>query len=136
MCCTEAPAFGLRPAGVLTKPIKGAQQGGVEGFFKGVAQGAVGLVVKPFVGVADGIASTSRGIASTTDVSSSHGVFAQRERWPRVLGFGGQLLPYNAEDGALSRSNPSHRVSAPPFGLKLLPSPAVPQLQFSRRSRR
>lgn len=88
--------------GVLTKPIKGAQQGGVEGFFKGMAQGAVGLVVKPFVGVADGIASASEGLKNTTGVSSSHGVFAQRERWPRVLGFGGQLLPYNAEDGALA----------------------------------
>ena len=35
--------------GVVTKPVKGAQKEGFGGFFKGVAQGAVGMIVQPLV---------------------------------------------------------------------------------------
>jgi len=35
----------------VLKPIKGAQEGGVGGFFKGVGDGAVGVVTKPSAGV-------------------------------------------------------------------------------------
>lgn len=39
--------------GVFTKPIEGAQEDGVEGFFKGLGWGAVGLVARPTAGVVD-----------------------------------------------------------------------------------
>ena len=39
--------------GVVMKPIKGAQEDGVEGFFKGLGKGAVGLFVRPVTGIVD-----------------------------------------------------------------------------------
>lgn len=40
-------------SGVFTKPISGAREEGVEGFFKGVGKGVVGLVTRPAGGVVD-----------------------------------------------------------------------------------
>ena len=39
--------------GVFTKPIEGAREQGVEGFFRGLGKGAVGLVARPTAGVVD-----------------------------------------------------------------------------------
>lgn len=39
--------------GVFTKPVRGAKEQGVEGFFKGLGKGAVGLVTRPTAGVID-----------------------------------------------------------------------------------
>lgn len=39
--------------GVFTKPYEGARDQGVEGFFKGLGVGAVGLVARPTAGVVD-----------------------------------------------------------------------------------
>ncbi|KAI5632186.1 SHR-binding domain of vacuolar-sorting associated protein 13 domain-containing protein [Phthorimaea operculella] len=39
--------------GVFTKPFEGARDEGVEGFFKGLGRGAVGLVARPTAGVVD-----------------------------------------------------------------------------------
>ena len=39
--------------GVFTKPIDGAREEGVEGFFKGMGKGVVGLVTRPASGVID-----------------------------------------------------------------------------------
>ncbi|KAI6203695.1 Vacuolar protein sorting-associated protein 13C [Aphelenchoides besseyi] len=39
--------------GVFTKPIKGARQSGVGGFFKGVGKGLIGVVLRPASGVVD-----------------------------------------------------------------------------------
>ena len=62
--------------GVFTEPIRGAEQGGVEGFVKGVAKGAVGLIVKPLVGAADAVSDGLQG--SLLDMTAGQGVFAQR----------------------------------------------------------
>jgi vacuolar protein sorting-associated protein 13A/C len=40
-------------SGVILKPISGAKQEGVEGFFKGVGKGVMGLVARPTAGVID-----------------------------------------------------------------------------------
>lgn len=40
-------------SGVIMKPISGAKQEGVEGFFKGVGKGVMGLVTRPTAGVID-----------------------------------------------------------------------------------
>jgi vacuolar protein sorting-associated protein 13A/C len=39
--------------GVFEKPISGARSDGVGGFFKGVCQGAVGLIARPLSGALD-----------------------------------------------------------------------------------
>lgn len=39
--------------GVFTKPVEGAREEGVGGFFKGLGRGAVGLVARPTTGVVD-----------------------------------------------------------------------------------
>lgn len=39
--------------GVFTKPVSGAREQGVEGFFKGLGKGAVGLVTRPAAGIVD-----------------------------------------------------------------------------------
>lgn len=39
--------------GVFEKPISGARNDGVRGFFKGVSQGMVGLVARPLSGALD-----------------------------------------------------------------------------------
>jgi vacuolar protein sorting-associated protein 13A/C len=39
--------------GVATKPIEGAKEEGVGGFFKGVGKGVVGLVARPTGGIID-----------------------------------------------------------------------------------
>lgn len=39
--------------GVVTKPIEGAREGGVGGFFKGVGKGLIGVVTRPTAGVVD-----------------------------------------------------------------------------------
>lgn len=44
--------------GVFTKPVTGAKEEGVEGFFKGLGKGAIGLVARPTAGIVD-FASTS-----------------------------------------------------------------------------
>lgn len=38
---------------MFTKPVAGAKEDGVEGFFKGLGKGAVGLVTRPVAGVVD-----------------------------------------------------------------------------------
>ena len=73
----------LKEAGVtvfhVVPTIRGAEKGGVEGFLKGLGQGAVGLVVKPLAGLADGVSSAAEGIKNTTDVSHRQAVFALRK---------------------------------------------------------
>lgn len=39
--------------GFVTKPIRGARDEGVGGFFKGVGKGTIGLVARPAAGVVD-----------------------------------------------------------------------------------
>lgn len=39
--------------GVFTKPISGAKEEGVEGFFKGVGKGVAGLLTRPTAGIVD-----------------------------------------------------------------------------------
>lgn len=54
-------------SGIVTQPIKGAQDGGAEGFFKGLGRGLVGAVVKPAVGVLDFASRTTEGIRNAPD---------------------------------------------------------------------
>ena len=53
-----------------------------------MAQGAVGLVVKPAVGVADGITAAAEGLKSQTTVLRG---LTRRRRQPRTFGLWGEL---------------------------------------------
>ena len=46
----------------MRKPIEGAKKEGVEGFFKGVGKGLVGVVTRPTSGVIDFASSSFEGI--------------------------------------------------------------------------
>jgi vacuolar protein sorting-associated protein 13A/C len=48
--------------GCCNRYILGAQQDGVEGFFKGIGKGLMGLMTKPAGGVLDAIAMALDGI--------------------------------------------------------------------------
>lgn len=39
--------------GIVTKPVAGAKEEGISGFFKGVGKGLIGAVARPAAGVVD-----------------------------------------------------------------------------------
>lgn len=51
--------------GLVTDPLKGAQQNGLSGFATGLGKGVVGLIAKPLVGAVDGITNTLQGVGNT-----------------------------------------------------------------------
>ena len=55
--------------GLFTAPVKGAQKEGVGGFFKGVGKGLAGAVLKPVVGLSEGVTAVVASVshASATD---------------------------------------------------------------------
>ncbi|XP_050667360.1 intermembrane lipid transfer protein Vps13 isoform X3 [Leptidea sinapis] len=55
--------------GVFTKPIEGAQEHGVEGFFRGLGMGAVGLVARPTAGVVDFASGSFDAVKRAADLS-------------------------------------------------------------------
>ncbi|KAJ1339754.1 hypothetical protein BSLG_005660 [Batrachochytrium salamandrivorans] len=65
--------------GVVSQPLKGAHEAGIEGFFKGLGKGLVGVVAKPMIGVMDLATSVSEGIKNTTTVFDTE---LDRQRLP------------------------------------------------------
>lgn len=51
VCYVQGVVEGV--GGVFSKPISGAKEEGVEGFFKGMGKGMMGLVTRPTAGVID-----------------------------------------------------------------------------------
>jgi hypothetical protein len=85
-------------SGVIAKPLEGAQKGGIGGFFKGIAQGTVGLAVKPVTGLVDAATSVAEGIASTPSQSE----ITPRLRTPRMLyGSDRTIKVYDPEDARI-----------------------------------
>jgi len=87
-------------AGMVELPIRGAIEGGHAGFWKGAAQGVMGLVTKPVGGIGSFVSKTSEGIAADakrvtpTGGRGKQAASALRVRQPRVIGRDGVLLPY------------------------------------------
>uniref|UniRef100_A0A8U8BU69 Uncharacterized protein n=1 Tax=Geospiza parvula TaxID=87175 RepID=A0A8U8BU69_GEOPR len=81
--------------GIVTKPIRGAQEEGAAGFFKGVGKGLVGAVARPTGGIIDMASSTFQGIKKVAD--SSEDVISLRP--PRFFGEDGVIRPYRLRDG-------------------------------------
>jgi len=103
----EGVLFGVRDlglgvfkgvTGLVTEPVKGASQDGVEGFFKGVGRGVLGVGVKPVVGVIDLATQTTKGIKNTATLWDSKKV--QRKRPPRYFGEDKVLEVYDRHKAA------------------------------------
>ncbi|OAJ41917.1 hypothetical protein BDEG_25446 [Batrachochytrium dendrobatidis JEL423] len=86
--------------GVVSQPLKGAHEAGIEGFFKGLGKGLVGVVAKPMIGVMDLATSVSEGIKNTTTVFDTE---LDRQRLPRFVGKEKILQPYDHRE-ALGQS--------------------------------
>uniref|UniRef100_A0A8D2N6W9 Vacuolar protein sorting 13 homolog A n=1 Tax=Zonotrichia albicollis TaxID=44394 RepID=A0A8D2N6W9_ZONAL len=85
--------------GIVTKPIRGAQEEGAAGFFKGVGKGLVGAVARPTGGIIDMASSTFQGIKKVAD--SSEDVISLRP--PRFFNEDGVIRPYRLRDGTGSQ---------------------------------
>lgn len=76
--------------GVVTKPISGAREEGVEGFFKGLGKGTIGLVTRPTAGIVDFAHGTFDSVKRATEVQAE----SKRLRPPRFLHADKVLRPY------------------------------------------
>ncbi|CAH1406539.1 unnamed protein product [Nezara viridula] len=76
--------------GVVTKPLSGAKQEGVSGFFKGVGKGMVGLITRPTAGIVDFASGSLGAVRRATEVSSE----LPRKRIPRYIRPDGLIKPY------------------------------------------
>ncbi|XP_033213445.1 vacuolar protein sorting-associated protein 13 isoform X2 [Belonocnema kinseyi] len=76
--------------GVVMKPISGAREEGVEGFFKGFGKGMVGLVTRPTAGVVDFASGSFGAVRRCTELSEE----AKRVRPPRFFQQDNLVRPY------------------------------------------
>lgn len=77
--------------GVFTKPISGAKEQGVGGFFKGLGKGAIGLVARPTAGLVDFTSDTFDAVRRVT----TGGEEVNRIRPPRFFTSDGIVRPYS-----------------------------------------
>lgn len=82
--------------GLARKPLEGAEQEGVAGFFKGVGKGVLGFATKPAIGVFDLASNVSEGIRNTTTVFDQDGL--DRVRLTRYIGTDGVVRPYSQRE--------------------------------------
>ncbi|KAJ8665252.1 hypothetical protein QAD02_006914 [Eretmocerus hayati] len=81
-------------SGVVTKPLSGAKEEGVEGFFKGFGKGMVGLVTRPTSGIVDFASGSLGAVRRATDLSEE----TKRVRPPRFLQPDTLVRPYVRDD--------------------------------------
>ncbi|XP_053396044.1 intermembrane lipid transfer protein VPS13A-like isoform X3 [Mercenaria mercenaria] len=79
-------------SGVVLDPIRGAQEEGVEGFFKGVGKGIMGLLTKPTGGVFDMVSMAFDGLQRASELESG---VVHRMRKPRFINPYLGLRPYS-----------------------------------------
>nr|XP_026496694.1 vacuolar protein sorting-associated protein 13 isoform X1 [Vanessa tameamea] len=77
--------------GVFTKPFEGARDHGVEGFFKGLGVGAVGLVARPTAGVVDFASGSFDAVKRAADLSEE----VTKRRAARYLAADAGVRPYS-----------------------------------------
>ncbi|CAG7728117.1 unnamed protein product, partial [Allacma fusca] len=70
--------------------IKGAQDDGVEGFFKGLGKGAVGLFLRPVTGIVDFTSGSLDAVKRATSISDD----IRRLRPPRHIPIDSVITPY------------------------------------------
>ncbi|XP_017018537.1 intermembrane lipid transfer protein Vps13 [Drosophila kikkawai] len=76
--------------GVVSKPVSGAREQGVEGFFKGLGKGAIGLVARPTAGMVD----FASGSFDAVKRAAEAGEDVKRMRPPRFQHYDFVLRPY------------------------------------------
>lgn len=88
--------------GVVKAPIHGANKRGFEGFAKGIGKGLLGLLVKPVIGISDGITDFMIGVKATIEGAAGPNANVQTQIRPRraFLGKSRILSPYNPADAA------------------------------------
>ncbi|CAL1544729.1 unnamed protein product [Lymnaea stagnalis] len=91
---------GLGLSGVILDPIKGAHEDGVEGFFKGVGKGLLGLLTKPTGGIVDMVSMAFDGLRRSAEIEG--GVVA-RVRLPRFINPQIGLQPFSPHRAAGQR---------------------------------
>nr|CAD7395131.1 unnamed protein product [Timema poppensis] len=77
-------------SGVIMKPISGAREEGIEGFFKGVGKGMMGLVTRPTAGVIDFASGSLDAVKRATEMGDE----VTRLRSPRFFQQDGLVRPY------------------------------------------
>ncbi|XP_068631392.1 intermembrane lipid transfer protein Vps13 isoform X1 [Battus philenor] len=77
--------------GVFMKPFEGARDQGVEGFFKGLGMGAVGLVARPTAGVVDFASGSLDAVKRAADLSEE----VTKRRAARYLPPDAGVRPYS-----------------------------------------
>lgn len=83
-------------AGLVKRPMEGAESGGVAGFAGGVGRGIVGVFTKPVVGFFDMASNVTAGIRETTTVFEAGEL--GRERVPRYSGKDGIVTTYSQRE--------------------------------------
>ena len=89
--------------GVVSKPIRGAERGGFEGFAKGVGKGLLGLIIKPGIGVTDLLTDTLTGVKGSIDGTAAEGMtILHSQVRPRRALYGRDRVvkPYRVDDAA------------------------------------
>ncbi|XP_052241928.1 intermembrane lipid transfer protein VPS13A-like isoform X2 [Dreissena polymorpha] len=79
-------------SGVILDPVRGAQEEGVEGFFKGIGKGIMGLLTKPTGGVFDMVSMAFDGMQRAAELEAS---VVHRMRKPRFINMYMGLRPYS-----------------------------------------
>lgn len=71
-------------AGLALDPLRGSQEEGVVGFFKGIGKGIAGLPTKTTIGILDLTSNLSQGVRQST-TALANGLVASRIRLPRYI---------------------------------------------------
>ncbi|XP_068698299.1 intermembrane lipid transfer protein VPS13C-like isoform X1 [Montipora foliosa] len=85
--------FGV--SGVVVKPVEGARSDGVEGFFKGIGKGLLGVLTHPAGGIIDMVSFTLDGIRRSAELS---GEDIAIRRLPRFTAPNMPLKPFSEHD--------------------------------------
>ncbi|KAL4821832.1 hypothetical protein BDW67DRAFT_149625 [Aspergillus spinulosporus] len=82
--------------GIARHPLHGAEKEGIQGFFKGVGKGFLGLATKPAIGAFDLASNLAEGVKNTTTVFDAEGL--DRVRLTRFVGMDGIVRPYSQRE--------------------------------------
>lgn len=85
--------------GLALDPIRGSQEEGAAGFFKGIGKGIVGLPTKTMIGVFDLTNNISQSVKQSTNAISDKNIYSQRVRIPRYIDSQEQIIkPYKLRE--------------------------------------
>ncbi|KAL8570903.1 hypothetical protein ACOMHN_023576 [Nucella lapillus] len=91
-CRSLVVGVGLGFSGIVLDPVKGAHDDGVEGFFKGIGKGILGLLTKPTGGVIDMVSMAFDGLRRAAEME---GGVSAKLRLPRFINPDIGLRPYS-----------------------------------------